>query len=408
MLPHARGSGRRPGSAGPTGSATEDHQGPVFFHKNLAAGTPDWVDRGTIAHREHDNTYRWSTTWRPSSGSAQLAALEIHVPQWRFGARRRRRKNPDRLVLDLDPGEGVRLAECAEVARWVRDILADMGHEPVPVTSGSKGIHLYAALDGSQTSEQATEVAHELALRARSRPSRPGRQRDEEGAAAAGKVFVDWSQNNGAKTTVSPYSLRGRVHPTVAAPRTWEELADPDLAQLDVRGGAAPGGRRATRSPRCRRLADRSAGRPAPTGCRRTAACAIAAQDPGAGAAAGESITSGDRWTADVRHPGAPRPGAALGLPAGARRRAGQLGGAQGATDRPEGEPSRRADRGPSAGVRRASRERSRTGEYGGGQVSIWDAGTYDDPEVARRQGGHRHAAPAAKVAAWTGPRSSR
>jgi bifunctional non-homologous end joining protein LigD len=48
-----------------------------------------------------------------------------------------------------------------------------------------------------------------------------------------GKVFVDWSQNNGAKTTVSPYSLRGRDRPMVAAPRTWEELASPDLAQLD-------------------------------------------------------------------------------------------------------------------------------------------------------------------------------
>ena len=48
-----------------------------------------------------------------------------------------------------------------------------------------------------------------------------------------GKVFIDWSQNNGAKTTISPYSLRGRDRPMVAAPRTWEELADPDLAQLD-------------------------------------------------------------------------------------------------------------------------------------------------------------------------------
>ena len=48
----------------------------------------------------------------------------------------------------------------------------------------------------------------------------------------AGKVFLDWSQNNSAKTTIAPYSLRGREHPTVAAPRTWEEIEDPDLRHL--------------------------------------------------------------------------------------------------------------------------------------------------------------------------------
>src|SRR3546814_7170720 len=51
-------------------------------------------------------------------------------------------------------------------------------------------------------------------------------------SARPGKVFIDWSQNNGSKTTIAPYSLRGRAHPTVAAPRTWEELDDPDLRHL--------------------------------------------------------------------------------------------------------------------------------------------------------------------------------
>src|SRR3712207_7539501 len=93
---------------------------------------------------------------------AQLAALEIHVPQWRFGDDGQPR-NPDRLVLDLDPGPGVSLADCAEIALLARDILRDIGHDPVPVTSGSKGVHLYAPLDGSQTPEQATALARELA-----------------------------------------------------------------------------------------------------------------------------------------------------------------------------------------------------------------------------------------------------
>src|SRR5262249_9036306 len=51
-----------------------------------------------------------------------------------------------------------------------------------------------------------------------------------------GKVFVDWSQNNGNKTTIAPYSLRGRDEPTVAAPRTWAEIDDPDLRHLRVDG----------------------------------------------------------------------------------------------------------------------------------------------------------------------------
>ena len=202
----------------------------VFFAKNLAAGTPDWVRRFTIAHRDHDNDYPVVDDLATLTWIAQLAGLEIHVPQWRFDAEGEP-QNPDRLVLDLDPGEGVSLAEAAEVARWARDILRDIGHDPVPVTSGSKGIHLYAPLDGQQTPDQATAVARELALALEAdHPDRviSSMKRSERD----GKVFVDWSQNNGAKTTVSPYSLRGRPQPWVAAPRTWAELEDPDLAQL--------------------------------------------------------------------------------------------------------------------------------------------------------------------------------
>ena len=115
-------------------------------------------------------------------------------------------------MLDLDPGEGVSLADCAEVARWARDILADIGHEPIPVTSGSKGIHLYAPLDGTQSYEEASAVARELA-RALEADHRDTVTAVMKKALRAGKVFIDWSQNNGNKTTVSPYSMRGRIAP---------------------------------------------------------------------------------------------------------------------------------------------------------------------------------------------------
>ena len=214
----------------PDGVGTAEHPGESFFAKDLERGAPEWVRRLPIAHSTGNKDYPLVDDVATLAYLAQVASLELHVPQWRFGPDGERLR-PDRLVLDLDPGPGVGLAECAEVARWARAILEGMGLEAFPVTSGSKGLHLYAGLPGEQTSDQVSAVARELAraieadhpdlvVSAMSRSLRPGR------------VFIDWSQNNGAKTTVAPYSLRGRSHPWVAAPRTWEELADPALGQL--------------------------------------------------------------------------------------------------------------------------------------------------------------------------------
>lgn len=203
-----------------------------FFAKDVERGAPEWVRRSPIEHSTGTKRYALVEDVPTLVWLAQTASLELHTPQWRFLGDGEP-DGPDRLVLDLDPGQGVDLAQCAQVARWAREILQDMGLPPFPVTSGRKGIHLYAALPPGQTSDAAAMLAKELArsleadhpdlvVSAMSRALRPG------------KVFVDWSQNNGKKTTVAPYSLRGRSRPTVAAPRTWEELDDPNLAQLDL------------------------------------------------------------------------------------------------------------------------------------------------------------------------------
>ncbi|MGO4534034.1 ATP-dependent DNA ligase [Leifsonia sp. 2MCAF36] len=214
------------------GVGTPEDPGQVFFHKDLdPASTPDWVRQATIEHSSGPKSYPLVNDRATLIWLAQIASLEIHVPQWRVGPGGERR-NPDRLVLDLDPGEGVTLTDCAEVARLARVILTDMGLEPFPVTSGSKGIHLYAALDGSQTSDRVSAVAHELA-RALEADHPDLIVSDMKKSLRAGKVLVDWSQNNGAKTTIAPYSLRGRFRPTVATPRTWRELASKDLRHLD-------------------------------------------------------------------------------------------------------------------------------------------------------------------------------
>ncbi|MBA8989597.1 bifunctional non-homologous end joining protein LigD [Curtobacterium pusillum] len=206
--------------------------GKVFFEKNLPDSAPDWVRHHTIHHSEHDNEYPIVDDLPTLVWMAQQAALELHVPQWRFGPRGGQ-QNPDRLVLDLDPGEGVGLPECVEVAFAARELLHGMGLDPYPVTSGSKGIHLYAALDGRATTAQVSDVAHELA-RALEQDLPDLVLSSMSRAERTGKVFVDWSQNNGNKTTIAPYSLRGRDRPTVAAPRTWNELEERGLAQLTL------------------------------------------------------------------------------------------------------------------------------------------------------------------------------
>ncbi|QDP96955.1 ATP-dependent DNA ligase [Microlunatus elymi] len=213
------------------GVGTEAEPGAVFFQKNLdPRSTPDWVRRFAIEHRSGTNEYPIVNDLATLAWLAQLASLEIHVPQWRFD-RDGSVGNPDRLVLDLDPGPGVGLAECAQVAHWARDALQAVGLELFPVTSGSKGIHLYAHLDGSHSSADASKIAKELARSLQS--VHPELVVSEMAKAQRkGKVFIDWSQNNANKTTISPYSLRGRMRPTVAAPRTWDEL-DEDLEQLD-------------------------------------------------------------------------------------------------------------------------------------------------------------------------------
>lgn len=205
-----------------------DH--PPFFAKALEQGAPGWLPRRPIEHSSGAKDYPLVEETAALVYLAQVASLELHVPQWRFDEGGERRA-PDRLVLDLDPGPGVGLAECAEVARWCRLVLRDLGMEPVPVTSGSKGLHLYATLTGERSSDEISAFAKELARALEAdHPDLVVSQMSK--SARPGRVFLDWSQNNGSKTTISPYSLRGREEPTAAAPRTWEELDDPDLRHL--------------------------------------------------------------------------------------------------------------------------------------------------------------------------------
>jgi bifunctional non-homologous end joining protein LigD len=221
LLPHVTG---RPMSFQrfPDGTDTKG-----FFAKNAPRGTPDWVrtvklpapgssmDRETLDYVVVDDlpTLVWA---------ANLAALELHVPQWSVGPRGGVRE-PDRLVLDLDPGAPATAVECAEVALLLRDLVTADGLTPVVKSSGSKGLQVYAAVEpvsDRRTSDYARHLAQTLET---SHPKLVVSQMRKD--LRGGKVFVDWSQNNAAKTTVAPYALRARPEPWVSTPLTWDEVA---------------------------------------------------------------------------------------------------------------------------------------------------------------------------------------
>ncbi len=211
-----------------------------FFEKNLPAWAPEWIRRVEIPTSDGSTTF-------PVLGRDDLAglvwlaahaALELHTPQWRVddaGAM----LAPDRLVIDLDPGAPADLADCARVAVLVRDALAAHGFTATAVLSGSKGLHLYAHLAGGPRlpahpdSDAVTGFVHTLA------DDLASQNPDDVVAVMAksrrsGRVFLDWSQNRAAKTTLAPWSLRGTAEPFAAVPVSWDEVESGELRQLQL------------------------------------------------------------------------------------------------------------------------------------------------------------------------------
>ncbi|MCX6408520.1 MAG: ATP-dependent DNA ligase [Propionibacteriales bacterium] len=233
------GGGSGPRADGGTGGGSgprAEKESEVFFEKNLPDSAPDWVRRVVVRHKSHVNVYPLVDGPAALAWLGQVAALELHVPQWRVEADGTPR-HPDRLVLDLDPGPGTGLAECVEVAHAARELLADVGLEAFPVTSGSKGLHLYAHLGGEHDADYVNAFARQVAAALQDElPDLVVSSMKK--SLREGRVLVDWSQNNQAKTTIAPYSLRGRAAaegegPFVAAPRSWDELG-PDLRHLTM------------------------------------------------------------------------------------------------------------------------------------------------------------------------------
>jgi bifunctional non-homologous end joining protein LigD len=233
--------------------APDGIEGQVFFEKNVPRGAPPWVrtihiesrrsGRRTVDDAEEGGRRRTGTGAPidyPAIGdlpslvwAVNLAVLEFHVPMWCVDDRGKPQA-PDLIVFDLDPGAPADLVQCCDVALRLRDALTADGFDPRPKTSGGKGMQLYARWASPDHEDQPIGYAQELARRL---------EREDPGLVVSnmrkdlrrGKVLIDWSQNNPAKTTVAPYSLRLAASPGVSTPLHWDEVtagADGDTAPL--------------------------------------------------------------------------------------------------------------------------------------------------------------------------------
>ncbi len=225
-------------------------EGESFFEKNTARNAPEWLHHAVLpaTRSTKDRTeldYAILDDLPSLVWAANLAALELHVPQWRVGAKMQALA-PDLMVFDLDPGPPATIVECTRVALLVRDVLAEDELMAFAKTSGSKGMQLYVGVkvrDPERTSAYAKSLAERLAAE---HPDLIVSQMAKN--LRPDKVFIDWSQNNPAKTTVAPYSLRARPEPTVSTPISWDEvegcrsagdlrfLASDVLARVEKRG----------------------------------------------------------------------------------------------------------------------------------------------------------------------------
>jgi bifunctional non-homologous end joining protein LigD len=210
--------------------------GKAFFEKQSPAHRPDWV-RTTAVPSERRRTIDFTVAddlptlvWL-----ANLAALELHVPLHRAASPDR----PDSVVFDLDPGPPATIVECCRVALWLAGAFEQLGLASVPKTSGSKGLQLYVPLGGTADYTATKSFALSLAqLVEQAEPALAVSRMTR--SLRAGKVLIDWSQNDEHKTTVCAYSLRARERPTVSTPLDWEEVrdaldaADPERLAFDA------------------------------------------------------------------------------------------------------------------------------------------------------------------------------
>jgi len=194
---------------------------PPFFEKNATKHRPDWVKTAPIwsEGNQRDVNYILANDLATLVWVANLASIELH-PSLSLATDI---ECPRSLVFDLDPGPPANIVQCCQVAVWLRAIFDHFKLQSFPKTSGSKGMQIYVPLNTKTSYDETKPFAHALA-RLLEDQHRELVVSDMKKAIRTNKIFVDWSQNDEHKTTVSVYSLRARERPTVSTPITWEEV----------------------------------------------------------------------------------------------------------------------------------------------------------------------------------------
>ena len=194
--------------------------GKAFFQKQSPAHRPEWVQTVAVAsERRKQIDYTLVEDAQTLVWLANLAALELHVPMARAPALER----PTAVVFDLDPGPPATIVECCQVGLWLQGMFERLGLASFAKTSGSKGLQVYLPLNSDVSHGETKSFARNVALLLeRAEPAIAVSRMTK--ALRAGKVLIDWSQNDEHKTTVCVYSLRARERPTVSTPLEWDEL----------------------------------------------------------------------------------------------------------------------------------------------------------------------------------------
>jgi bifunctional non-homologous end joining protein LigD len=214
MLPHVRS---RPISLVrcPMG-----RQKKCFFQRHAGSGIPPQIKEVAIPGFEESGAYLYLTAKAGLIALVQMGVLEIHP----WGSRVDRPERPDRLIFDLDPGEGLGFPDVVAGARELRQFLEQLGLTSFLKTTGGKGLHIIVPMarryDWPQAKAFAKLAAERLAAQA---PDRYLTRISK--AERRGRIFIDYLRNDPTSTAVGPYSTRAREGAPVAIPLFWDELS---------------------------------------------------------------------------------------------------------------------------------------------------------------------------------------
>jgi bifunctional non-homologous end joining protein LigD len=195
-------------------------EGFFFYEKKCPDHRPKWVKTTKVAKSEGGQINYCVINDLPSLvWAANLADLELHTFLHKAPSIRR----PTAIAFDLDPGPPADIVLCCQVGLWLKDLFDALQLDSFAKTSGSKGLQVYVPINSAVTYEKTKTFSHAIAELLESQSPETVVSKMQK-SLRAGKVLVDWSQNDDHKTTVSVYSLRAKDYPTVSTPVTWEEV----------------------------------------------------------------------------------------------------------------------------------------------------------------------------------------